>query len=122
MAEDSQEMFLKVILDRLEFVSKFVELSAESHTRTSTFYLLLPVILKEYAMNIEWKTAEQEKARRVQEGDIGAHSAGPSKAPSVELGEVSSNGRLQAGSLSYKEEDRYICGLCAAVWFVSSRT
>ncbi|KAL5078183.1 hypothetical protein RYX36_017167, partial [Vicia faba] len=67
MAENFQEMFLKVILDRLEFVSKFVELSVESHTRTSTFYFLLPVILKEYAMNIDWKTAEQEKAWRVQE-------------------------------------------------------
>ncbi|CAI8584290.1 unnamed protein product [Vicia faba] len=59
MAENFQEMFLKVILDRLEFVSKFVELSAESHTRTSTFYLLLPVILKEYAMNIDWKTVKR---------------------------------------------------------------
>ncbi|CAI8614732.1 unnamed protein product [Vicia faba] len=75
-----------------------------------------------HAISLSLKTTEQEKARRVQKGDIGAHSAGPSKAPAVELGEVSSNGRLQAGSLSYKEEDRYICGLCAAVWFVSSRT
>ncbi|CAI8598792.1 unnamed protein product [Vicia faba] len=75
-----------------------------------------------HVVSLSLKTAEQEKARRVQEGDVGAPSAGPSKAPAVELGEVSSNGRLQAGSLSYKEEDRYICGLCAEVWFVSSCT
>ncbi|KAL5079900.1 hypothetical protein RYX36_008321 [Vicia faba] len=49
-----------------------------------------------HAVSLSLKTAEQEKARRVQEGDIGAYSAGPSKAPAVELGEVSSNGRLQA--------------------------
>lgn len=61
MAENFQKMFLKVILDRLEFVSKFVELSAESHTRTSTFYLLLPVILKEYndVMKVDWKTVKR---------------------------------------------------------------
>ncbi|XP_058759719.1 dicer-like protein 4 isoform X1 [Vicia villosa] len=61
MAENFQEMFLKVILDRSEFVSKFVELGAESHTRTSTFYLLLPVILKEYndVMKVDWKTVKR---------------------------------------------------------------
>ncbi|CAI8609719.1 unnamed protein product [Vicia faba] len=58
-----------------------------------------------HAVSLSLKTAEQEKARRVQEGDVGAPSAGPSKAPAVELGEVSSNGRLQAGSLSFKDED-----------------
>lgn len=61
MAENFQEMFLKVILDRLEFVSNFVELSAESNTHTSTFYLLLPVILKEYddVMKVDWKTVKR---------------------------------------------------------------
>ncbi|KAI5417321.1 plant UBX domain-containing protein 8 [Lathyrus oleraceus] len=58
-----------------------------------------------HAVSLSLKTAEQEKARRVQEGDVGAPTAGPSKAPAVELGEVSSNGRLQAGSLSFKDED-----------------
>lgn len=61
MAENFQEMFLKIILDRLEFVSKFVELGAKSHTSTSTFYLLLPVILKEYddVMKVDWKTVKR---------------------------------------------------------------
>ncbi|XP_045827560.1 dicer-like protein 4 isoform X3 [Trifolium pratense] len=66
MAENFQEMFLRVILDRLEFVSKFVELGAESRTNTSTFYLLLPVILKEYddvmkvdVMKVDWETVKR---------------------------------------------------------------
>ncbi|CAJ2664185.1 plant UBX domain-containing protein 8 isoform X2 [Trifolium pratense] len=58
-----------------------------------------------HAVSLSLRTAEQEKARRVQEGDVGGPTAGPSKAPGVELGEVSSNGRLQAGSLSFKDED-----------------
>ncbi|KAG4942949.1 hypothetical protein JHK84_047034 [Glycine max] len=63
MAENFQEMFLKIILDRLEFVSEFVDLGmgAESHTGTSTFYLLLPVVLQEYgnAMKVDWKTVKR---------------------------------------------------------------
>ncbi|GAU11988.1 hypothetical protein TSUD_196120 [Trifolium subterraneum] len=61
MAENFQEMFLRVILDRLEFVSKFVKLGAESRTSTSTFYLLLPVILKEYddVMKVDWETVKR---------------------------------------------------------------
>lgn len=60
MAENFQEMFLKIILDRLEFVFEFVELGAESHTSTSTFYLLLPVILEESdVMKVDWKTMKR---------------------------------------------------------------
>lgn len=61
-----------------------------------------------HAVSLSLKTAEQEKARRVQEGDLGASTAGPSKTPGVELEEVSSNGRLQAGSLSFKDEDEEV--------------
>ncbi|KAJ1385905.1 Ribonuclease III domain [Sesbania bispinosa] len=63
MAENFQEMFLKIILDRLEFASEFVDLAkvAETHTSTSTFYLLLPVILQEYdnIMKVDWKTVKR---------------------------------------------------------------
>ncbi|RDY03580.1 Dicer-like protein 4, partial [Mucuna pruriens] len=63
MAECFQEMFLKIILDRLQFVSEFVDLGkgAESHTSTSTFYLLLPVILQDYrnVMKVDWKTVKR---------------------------------------------------------------
>ncbi|XP_061375757.1 dicer-like protein 4 isoform X1 [Gastrolobium bilobum] len=63
MAEKFQEMFLKVILDRSEFVSEFVDLGkgAESRTSTSTFYLLLPVIFQEYenSMTVDWKTVRR---------------------------------------------------------------
>ncbi|XP_028190186.1 dicer-like protein 4 isoform X5 [Glycine soja] len=63
MAENFQEMFLKIILDRLEFISEFVDLgmSAESHSGTSTFYLLLPVVLQEYgnAMEVDWKIVKR---------------------------------------------------------------
>ncbi|KAK7329981.1 hypothetical protein VNO77_24164 [Canavalia gladiata] len=63
MAENFQEMFLKIILDRLEFVSEFVDLGkgAKSHTSTSTSYLLLPVILQEYenVMKVDWKTVKR---------------------------------------------------------------
>ncbi|XP_057416862.1 dicer-like protein 4 isoform X3 [Lotus japonicus] len=63
MAENFQEMFLKMILDRLEFASEFVDLvkGAEAQTSTPTFYLLLPVILQEYdnVMKVDWKTVKQ---------------------------------------------------------------
>lgn len=61
MAENFQEMFLKIILDRLEFASEYLELGAESHTSTSTLYLLLPVILEKYdeAMKVDWKTVKR---------------------------------------------------------------
>ncbi|KAK7388536.1 hypothetical protein VNO78_23354 [Psophocarpus tetragonolobus] len=63
MAQNFQEMFLKIILDRLEFVSEFVDLGmgAESLTSSSTFYLLLPVVLQEYgnAMKVDWKTMKR---------------------------------------------------------------
>ncbi|TKY54740.1 Dicer protein 4 [Spatholobus suberectus] len=63
MAENFQEMFLKIILDRLEFVSESVDLGkgSESHTSASTFYLLLPVALQEYgnAMKVDWKTVKR---------------------------------------------------------------
>ncbi|XP_020236092.1 dicer-like protein 4 isoform X2 [Cajanus cajan] len=62
MAENFQEMFLKIILDRSEFVSEFVDLGkgGESLTSTSTFYLLLPVVLQyENAMKVDWKTVKR---------------------------------------------------------------
>ncbi|KAK7347176.1 hypothetical protein VNO80_21703 [Phaseolus coccineus] len=63
MAENFQEMFLKISLDRFEFVSEIVDLgmAAESHTSSSTFYLLLPVIFQEYgnAMKVDWKTVKR---------------------------------------------------------------
>ncbi|KAL9326120.1 hypothetical protein ACSQ67_006765 [Phaseolus vulgaris] len=62
MAENFQEMFLKISLDRFEFVSEIVNLgtAAESHTSSSTFYLLLPVIFQEYnAMKVDWKTVKR---------------------------------------------------------------
>ncbi|KAL2338481.1 hypothetical protein Fmac_012927 [Flemingia macrophylla] len=62
MAENFQEMFLKIILDRLEFVSEFVDLGkgGESHRSASTFYLLLPVILQDgNGMKVDWKTVKR---------------------------------------------------------------
>ncbi|KAJ7979648.1 Dicer-like protein [Quillaja saponaria] len=59
MAEDVQEMYLKIILDRSEFVPEFVPLGKNDFRRsnTSTSYLLLPVILHEYdnTMTVDWK-------------------------------------------------------------------
>lgn len=48
-------MILKVILDRLEFVSEFVPLGKKSSP--DTFYLLLPVIYndRENKLSIDWK-------------------------------------------------------------------
>lgn len=45
LAQNFQEMFLKVILDRKEFVSEFVQLGNIDSCKASslTFYLLLPV-------------------------------------------------------------------------------
>lgn len=52
-------MFLKVILDRREFVPEFVPLGQydSSKASPSTFYLLLPVTFRdnENTMSIDWK-------------------------------------------------------------------
>ncbi|TKY55343.1 Plant UBX domain-containing protein 8 [Spatholobus suberectus] len=57
-----------------------------------------------HAVSLSLKTAEQEKAWRVQGGDFESSAAGPSKSSEAGLGEVASNGRLQAGSLSFPDE------------------
>ncbi|GMP35537.1 hypothetical protein CsSME_00007933 [Camellia sinensis var. sinensis] len=58
-AQNFQEMYLKVILDRSEFISEFVSLGKNgfSGSGSPTFYLLLPVILCEYksTMTVDWK-------------------------------------------------------------------
>ncbi|KAF4352221.1 hypothetical protein F8388_003618, partial [Cannabis sativa] len=59
LAEKFQEMFLKVILDREEFVSQFVPLGTNvfSKSGSQTFYLLLPVTFHDYenTLSIDWK-------------------------------------------------------------------
>ncbi|XP_050382683.1 dicer-like protein 4 isoform X2 [Argentina anserina] len=57
LAQNFQEMFLKFILDRAEFVSEFVPLGKYDFSRSSssTFYLLLPVFLGENdKISIDW--------------------------------------------------------------------
>ncbi|KAG4933076.1 hypothetical protein JHK87_047078 [Glycine soja] len=61
--------------------------------------------LPDYSNDIEEEMIpEQEKALRVHGGDSGSPTAGPSKSSEAGLGEVTSNGRLQAGSLSFHDE------------------
>ncbi|KAL6221580.1 hypothetical protein ACLB2K_004976 [Fragaria x ananassa] len=58
LAQNFQEMFLKFILDRSEFVSEFVPLGKYefSGSSSSTFYLLLPVTLGENdKISIDWR-------------------------------------------------------------------
>ncbi|KAK1378826.1 Dicer-like protein 4 [Heracleum sosnowskyi] len=59
LAEKFQEMFLKVILDRSEFISEFVPLGRIDFDMLAprTYYLMLPVIWREYeeAMTVDWK-------------------------------------------------------------------
>ncbi|KAF3452999.1 hypothetical protein FNV43_RR03432 [Rhamnella rubrinervis] len=59
LVKNFQEMFLKVILDRREFVPEFVPLGQydSSKASPSTFYLLLPVTFRdnENTMCIDWK-------------------------------------------------------------------
>ncbi|KAM7268329.1 hypothetical protein ACFE04_010495 [Oxalis oulophora] len=59
MAQHFQEMFLKVILDRSEFIQEYVPLGkndSDVHD-SSTFYLLLPVLSHDYlnTMSVDWK-------------------------------------------------------------------
>lgn len=53
-----QEMFLKIILDRSQFISKFVSLGEDafSLSSNSTFYLLLPMVLHdcEKKLTVDW--------------------------------------------------------------------
>lgn len=63
LAQNFQEMFLKVILDRSEFSHDHVALgeSAASYQHSPTFYLLLPVRLEksERNMNVDWATVRR---------------------------------------------------------------
>ncbi|KAK4265332.1 hypothetical protein QN277_026397 [Acacia crassicarpa] len=63
MAQTFQEISLKIILDRSEFVHEFVPLGRADvlQTSTSTFYLLLPVIMKdsEKTMSVDWNTVKR---------------------------------------------------------------
>lgn len=65
MAQQFQEMFLKIILDRSEFVSEFVPLGKNDDLQSSTsssFYLLLPVIFldnENTIMTVDWKTVRR---------------------------------------------------------------
>lgn len=57
-AESFQEMFLKVILDRSEFVHEYIPLrNNASRSISSTSYLLLPVVFhdNEGSVSIDWK-------------------------------------------------------------------
>lgn len=56
-AENFQEMFLKIILDRAEFTREFVPLGKiTSYGLSATFYLLLPIILHgcENQVMVDW--------------------------------------------------------------------
>ncbi|KAL1316546.1 hypothetical protein AAHE18_15G074100 [Arachis hypogaea] len=61
-----------------------------------------------HAVSLSLKTAEQEKQLRMQGGEAEASTVGSSKPSKVELGEASSNGRLQSGSSSFQDEDEDI--------------
>ncbi|CAJ1943592.1 unnamed protein product [Sphenostylis stenocarpa] len=76
--------------------------SSESGSQSRQSYFEDPELA--HAVSLSLKTAEQEKALRVQEGDSESPPAGPSKSSETGLGEVASNGRLQPGSLSFHDE------------------
>ncbi|KAK7330638.1 hypothetical protein VNO77_24836 [Canavalia gladiata] len=76
--------------------------SSDSGPQPRQSYLEDPELA--HAVSLSLKTAEQEKAWRVQGEDLEAPTAGPSKSSEAELGKAASNGRLQAGSLSFHEE------------------
>ncbi|XP_062159041.1 dicer-like protein 4 [Alnus glutinosa] len=58
-AQNFQEMYLKIILDRSEFIPEFVPLRRNdiSKSSSSTFYLLLPVVLldNESTITVDWE-------------------------------------------------------------------
>ncbi|XP_022888734.1 dicer-like protein 4 isoform X2 [Olea europaea var. sylvestris] len=62
LAEKFQQMFLKVILDRSEFIPEYVSL--ENHdvyeSRSSTFYLMLPITQNENKkISVDWMTVKR---------------------------------------------------------------
>ncbi|XP_057968362.1 dicer-like protein 4 isoform X2 [Malania oleifera] len=62
-AQNFQEMFLKIILDRSEFIPSFLQLEKNDICKSGslTFYLLLPVILDELknTMTVDWKVVRR---------------------------------------------------------------
>ncbi|KAL2962180.1 hypothetical protein AAZX31_17G127000 [Glycine max] len=93
--QEAEENYRNHKLDRQ------IDLS-ESGSQPRQSYLEDPELA--HAVSLSLKTAEQEKALRVHGGDSGSPTAGPSKSSEAGLGEVTSNGRLQAGSLSFHDE------------------
>ncbi|XP_043699597.1 endoribonuclease Dicer homolog 4-like isoform X2 [Telopea speciosissima] len=61
LAENFQEMLLKIILDRTDFSADFVPLGKNALSRSSTFYLLLPVKEHEHedTMTVDWKIVKR---------------------------------------------------------------
>lgn len=63
LAQKFQEMLLKIILDRSEFVANFVPLGSNifCESRSSTFYLLLPVIPHDHQgmMTVDWEVIKK---------------------------------------------------------------
>ncbi|KAI4327009.1 hypothetical protein L6164_019514 [Bauhinia variegata] len=58
-----------------------------------------------HAVSLSLKTAEQEKARHLQGGDVGAPTAGPSKPSEMELQQMPViNGGLPGGRTSFQDE------------------
>ncbi|XP_062157664.1 dicer-like protein 4 isoform X2 [Alnus glutinosa] len=59
LAQNFQEMYLKIILDRSEFIPEFVPLGKNDTCKSSssTFYLLLPVVLhdNESTITVDWE-------------------------------------------------------------------
>ncbi|GAB2300240.1 endoribonuclease Dicer, variant 2 [Dionaea muscipula] len=59
LAQNFQEMFLKMVLDRSDFAASFVPLGKDriSGSESYTIYLLLPVIWNQYKcrMSVDWK-------------------------------------------------------------------
>lgn len=61
LAQNFQEMFLKIILDRSEYFNDGVALGKINASLSSNFYLLLPVMEQRYVKNraIDWETVKR---------------------------------------------------------------
>ncbi|KAE8653040.1 hypothetical protein Csa_019548 [Cucumis sativus] len=70
-AESFQEMFLKVILDRLEFVQEYIPLRNNASRSVSSSYLLLPMIFhdNEGSLFIDWNVIRRCLSSKIFQND-----------------------------------------------------
>lgn len=103
LAEKFQRMFLKIILDRSEFISEFVSLEKKDYVDSaSKFYLLLPVnLFGQNKISVDWELVRRCLSSPIFGTSVGAGNNEMSKFELVQLANGSKSIHDVVNSLVY---------------------